>query len=138
MLAKESVLAYVEPGVTVHGIGIGRCLQKQRQRTTRAGPMGGQRERLEQLGVVRLPPEQKAHEGIQERLGGVRAGPWQPWKRTGHVRGSVTVPRGHVETLGDGTDVRLGVFLSNTKSRRAKLTTDKLTALANLALEWAA
>ncbi|WP_141720755.1 helicase [Streptomyces sp. Ncost-T10-10d] len=50
----------------------------------------------------------------------------------------MTVPRGHVETLGDGTDVRLGVFLSNTKSRRAKLTTDKLTALANLALEWAA
>ncbi|MFF4138597.1 hypothetical protein ACFY1B_45825, partial [Streptomyces mirabilis] len=52
--------------------------------------------------------------------------------------GSVTVPRGHVETLPDGTQVKLGVFLSNTKSRRAKLTTDKLTALANLGLDWAA
>ncbi|WRZ62179.1 helicase (plasmid) [Streptomyces sp. NBC_01294] len=30
----------------------------------------------------------------------------------------------------------LGVFLSNTKTRRAKLTADKLTALAGLGLEW--
>ncbi|MFJ7497688.1 hypothetical protein ACIQZB_42680 [Streptomyces sp. NPDC097727] len=50
----------------------------------------------------------------------------------------MTVPRGHVETLEDGTDVKLGVFLSNTKSRRTKLPTDKLTALASLGLEWAA
>ncbi|MGW6360904.1 helicase associated domain-containing protein, partial [Streptomyces sp. NPDC055092] len=52
--------------------------------------------------------------------------------------GSLTVPRAHVERLDDGTEVRLGVFLSNTKSRRAKLTTDKLHALAGLGLEWAA
>jgi hypothetical protein len=39
--------------------------------------------------------------------------------------GSVTVPRGHVETLPDGSEVRLGVFLSNSKTRRAKLTADK-------------
>ncbi|MFI8370934.1 hypothetical protein [Streptomyces sp. NPDC085466] len=38
----------------------------------------------------------------------------------------------------DGTEVKLGVFLSNSKSRRAKLTTDKLAALARLGLEWAA
>jgi hypothetical protein len=35
-------------------------------------------------------------------------------------------------------DVKLGVFLSNTKSRRAKLTADKLAVLAALGLEWAA
>ncbi len=51
--------------------------------------------------------------------------------------GSVTVPRGHVEQLEGGVEVRLGVFLSNSKSRRAKLTADKLAALANLGLEWA-
>lgn len=33
--------------------------------------------------------------------------------------------------------VKLGVFLSNTKSRRAKLTADKLRQLADLGLEWA-
>ncbi|MFJ7497687.1 hypothetical protein ACIQZB_42675 [Streptomyces sp. NPDC097727] len=80
------MLAYVEPDVTVHGMDIGRWLQTQRQHIARAGPMDGQREHLEQLGAVRLPPEQKAHEGIQERLGGVRAGRGQPWKSTRHVR----------------------------------------------------
>ncbi|KPC86546.1 helicase [Streptomyces sp. NRRL F-6602] len=37
----------------------------------------------------------------------------------------------------DGTEVKLGVWVSNSKSRRAKLTSDKLTALAALGLEWA-
>ncbi|MFF3404275.1 hypothetical protein ACFYW6_38230 [Streptomyces sp. NPDC002659] len=50
----------------------------------------------------------------------------------------MTVPRTHAETLEDGTEVKLVVFLSNTKSRRAKLTADKLAALADLGLEWAA
>ncbi|MEU7650192.1 helicase, partial [Streptomyces huasconensis] len=49
----------------------------------------------------------------------------------------VKVPRGHVEALPDGTEVKLGVFLSNTKTRRAKLTADKLATLAHLGLEWA-
>ncbi|MFF2519392.1 Helicase associated domain protein [Streptomyces sp. NPDC058086] len=51
---------------------------------------------------------------------------------------SVTVPRNHVERLDDGTQVRLGVFLSNTKSRRGKLTADKRQQLAGLGLAWAA
>ncbi|MFD1277982.1 helicase associated domain-containing protein [Streptomyces kaempferi] len=54
--------------------------------------------------------------------------------------GTLTVPRGHVETVvidGQEHPVKLGVFLSNSKSRRAKLTTDKLTTLAGLGLEWA-
>ncbi|MFF0001143.1 hypothetical protein [Streptomyces avermitilis] len=49
----------------------------------------------------------------------------------------MTVPRAHVEQLEDGTEVRLGVFLSNTKSRRAKRNADKLQQLANLGLDWA-
>ncbi|MDQ0904698.1 hypothetical protein QFZ22_000683 [Streptomyces canus] len=49
----------------------------------------------------------------------------------------MTVPRGHVERLEDGTEVRLGVWIMNQKGRRAKLTTDKLTALADLGLNWA-
>lgn len=47
------------------------------------------------------------------------------------------VPRAHVETLPGGSEVKLGVFLSNTKTRRAKLTADKLAVLAGLGLEWA-
>lgn len=37
----------------------------------------------------------------------------------------------------DGTEVKLGVWIMNQKSRRSKLTTDKLTALAALGLNWA-
>ncbi|MGK5628895.1 hypothetical protein [Streptomyces sp. URMC 123] len=47
------------------------------------------------------------------------------------------VPRTHVERLGDGTEVKLGVFPSNSKSRWAKLAADKLQALAGLGLDWA-
>ncbi|CAL9673479.1 hypothetical protein [Streptomyces sp. enrichment culture] len=43
----------------------------------------------------------------------------------------------HVELLEDGAEVRLGVWIMNQKSRRAKLTADKLSALAALGLEWA-
>ncbi|MBT2508506.1 Helicase associated domain protein [Streptomyces sp. ISL-98] len=137
MLAEESVLAYVEPGVTVHGMDVGRWLERQRQHAVWQGLMDGQRERLEQLGVVPLPPEQeapakppKAASGAFER--GVAA-LTQYKARTG----SVTVPRAHVERLDDGSEVKLGVFLSNSKSRRAKLTADKLAALAELGLDWA-
>ncbi|MFF1918322.1 helicase associated domain-containing protein [Streptomyces sp. NPDC058239] len=96
--------------------------------------MPGQRERLEQLGMEPTPPETptkpKAASGAFER--GVAALA-QYKARTG----SVTVPRGHVETIVIDSQehaVKLGVFLSNTKSRRAKLTTDKLAALG---LDWA-
>ncbi|WP_406190269.1 hypothetical protein [Streptomyces sp. NBC_01017] len=49
----------------------------------------------------------------------------------------MTVPRSHVERLEDGTEVKLGVWLMNQKSRMEKLTTDRLTALAALGLDWA-
>ncbi len=53
--------------------------------------------------------------------------------------GTVTVPRGHVEELeiaGGAVAVKLGVWISNTKSRRAKLTEAQLAALAELGLDW--
>nr|WP_308378128.1 helicase associated domain-containing protein [Streptomyces sp. ISL-98] len=59
MLVEESVLAYVEPGVTVHGMDIGKWLEKQRQHAVWTGLMDGQRERLEQLGVMPTHPEQE-------------------------------------------------------------------------------
>ncbi|MGW1093538.1 hypothetical protein ACWD4L_47130 [Streptomyces sp. NPDC002596] len=47
------------------------------------------------------------------------------------------VGRGRVKELSDGTTVRLGVFLSNQKNRRDRLTQDQLTALAALGYDWA-
>ncbi|MDW4910962.1 Helicase associated domain protein [Streptomyces sp. ADMS] len=129
----------VLPGFTVHGMDIGRWLQKNRQHAVWAGLMDGQRERLEQLGVVPpLPPEQKtpakAPQGASGTFERGVAALAQYEAREGHL----AVPRGHVERLDDGTEVRLGVWIMNQKVRRAKLTTDKLTALADLGLGWAA
>lgn len=54
--------------------------------------------------------------------------------------GSVTVPRADVEELTDGNggtvEVKLGVWISNTKTRRAKLTDEQLDQLAALGLHW--
>ncbi|MEU1298722.1 hypothetical protein [Streptomyces shenzhenensis] len=55
-------------------------------------------------------------------------------ERTGTVG---PVRRSHIETLPDGTEVKLGVFLSNTKTRRDKLNAGQLERLADLGLEWA-
>ncbi|MFF8264357.1 hypothetical protein [Streptomyces virginiae] len=49
----------------------------------------------------------------------------------------MTVSRAHVEALPDGVEVELGAFLSNTTTRRAKLSGDKLQALAALGPPWA-
>ncbi|KIE23050.1 helicase [Streptomyces sp. MUSC 125] len=144
MLAEESILAYVEPGVTVHGMDIGKWLARQRKPAVWAALSDGQRARLEAIGVV-------PHVQEVEELAGAGApaeastAPVSAFERGVAAlsqykarTGSVTVPRAHVEALPDGSEVRLGVFLSNSKSRRAKLTADKLTALAGLGLEWAA
>ena len=52
------------------------------------------------------------------------------------------VPRGHAEeiTLDGETEpvaVRLGVWVSNTKTRRDKLTPEQLKALRELGIQWA-
>ncbi|MFD4764423.1 Helicase associated domain protein [Streptomyces sp. NPDC058439] len=135
-LVRDEDQAEVLPGFTVHGMDVGKWLAKQRKPEVWQALTEGQRERLEQLGITPLAPEQAPAKPSKSGTGAFEKGvaALEQYKaRTG----SVTVPRGHVERLEDGTEVKLGVFLSNTKTRRAKLTTDKLAALAALGLEWA-
>ncbi|GAA0444080.1 helicase associated domain-containing protein [Streptomyces stramineus] len=56
ILAEESILAYVEPGVTVHGMDIGKWLARQRTPEVWAALTGGQRECLEVISVIPLAP----------------------------------------------------------------------------------
>ncbi|MFC0602336.1 DEAD/DEAH box helicase [Streptomyces palmae] len=136
-LVADADQADVLPGVTVHGMDVGKWLAKQRQHTVWAGLIERQRELLEAIGVTPLPPEQetpaKAPKTAASAFERGVAALAQYKARTGAVK----VPRAHVERLEDGTEVKLGVFLSNSKSRRAKLSADKLQALAALGLEWA-
>ncbi|MFJ3833808.1 Helicase associated domain protein [Streptomyces sp. NPDC090046] len=137
MTVEETALVHIEPGVTVHGMDIGKWLERQRQPSVSAGLMNGQRERLERLGIQPLAAEQaapakagKGGSGAFERGAAALA---QYVARTG----TVTVPRSHVEVLEDGNEVKLGIWLTNTKSRRAKLGADQRKVLADLGLDWA-
>ncbi|CAL9319886.1 Helicase associated domain protein [Streptomyces sp. SudanB25_2051] len=138
LLHDEDGQAVVLPGVTVHGMDLGRWLERQRRPEVWGALADGQRERLEALGVTPLPQETQEGpgQGRKGAVGGFERGlaALEQYKaREGHLK----VPRGHVETLPDGTEVKAGVFLSNSKTRRSKLTADKLAALAGLGLEWA-
>ena len=137
-------LVDLEPGVTIHGHDVGRWLERQRQHIVWQGLMPEQRERLAALGVEPYPapaePEQRAPKkaaggpstAFTRGLAALR----QYRERTG----SVTVPRDHPETIiggpDDGAVVKLGGWLSNTKSRRGKLTAEQRAALADLGVHW--
>ncbi|MFD7436048.1 Helicase associated domain protein [Streptomyces sp. NPDC059861] len=138
LLRDEEGTADVLPGVTVHGMDIGRWLHKNRQHTAWQSLSSGQRELLEEIGVASLPPEQEAPAPARKTGTGAFqrgiAALVQYKARTGLVG---PVSRTHVETLPDGTEVKLGVWLSNTRTRRDKLSAEKLQQLAALGLQWA-
>jgi hypothetical protein len=103
------------------------------------GLLPEQRERLEQIGVepAAAPAPVAAGGGKVAGGGGAFERGVAALRQYKARTGSVTVSRGHVEVLADGIgEVKLGVWLSNTKSRRAKLTPDKLAVLAELGLNW--
>lgn len=139
LVRDEEGPAEVLPGFTVHGMDVGKWLAKQRKPEVWAALADGQRERLEAVGVVPLAPGSEAPAkpstaAVSAFERGIAALA-QYKTRTGSVG---AISRSHVEVLPDGSEVKLGVWLSNTKTRRGKLTTDKLQALADLGLDWAA
>lgn len=98
---------------------------------------------LVQLGV--RPPEKPASVPAKARprraSGGARAGAVErglaALAQYAAREGTVVMARSWSEELPDGTSVRLVVWLSNVKSRRATLTGEQLERLAGLGLEWA-
>ncbi|MFE7328147.1 helicase associated domain-containing protein [Streptomyces sp. NPDC057565] len=137
LLAGGAGREEIVPGVTHRGDDIGRWLTRQTRDWAQLNEE--QQQRLAALGVKPAARPQKAS---------ARSGP-----KAGAGKGSdaftrgvaalaqyiqreekTVVGRGHVEELPDGTTVRLGVFLSNQKSRRDRLCEDQLAALG---LEWA-
>ncbi|WP_312845911.1 Helicase associated domain protein [Streptomyces sp. WAC05292] len=49
--------------------------------------------------------------------------------------GNLNIPRKHVEIL-DGREIRLGVWISNQRSRRTNLSPERIGALDNLGMRW--
>ncbi|MFI6951743.1 Helicase associated domain protein [Streptomyces sp. NPDC050422] len=139
----------IAPGVVFDGDDIGRWLQRQKNPGTWAQLLPKQQERLSQLGVqpAQAPPPapaaartakgkapSKAQAAFQRGLAALT----QWVEREGADR---PVPRGAVvEIEVDGETepviVKLGVWISNTKSRRDRLDADQLAALRKLGMEW--
>ncbi|MEU6957624.1 helicase associated domain-containing protein [Streptomyces sp. NPDC045714] len=73
--------------------------------------------------------------------GGARAGAFErglvALAQYAEREGTVVVARSWSEELPDGTSVRLGVWLSNTRTRRAGLSAEQRGQLAALGVEWA-
>ncbi|MFJ7336406.1 Helicase associated domain protein [Streptomyces sp. NPDC101116] len=148
LVDADGHLPDIAPGVLMDGDDIGRWLQRQKQPGTWAQLSTEQQERLSRLGIT--PAEapspaptakgatkgpNKAQQAFQRGLGALA----QWVEREGAHR---PVPRGHSEEITidgemDPVSVKLGVWVSNTKSRRDKLTQDQLDALRELGVEWA-
>jgi hypothetical protein len=124
------------------GDDIGRWLKRQKQPSTWKQLSTEQQERLTRLGVTptEAPPpdpaakpagkgQTKAQQAFRRGLQALR----QWIEREGHR----PVSRKAVETLPDGTETKLGIWYSNTKARRDKLTQEQLDALRELGVEWA-
>ncbi|MFI8007863.1 Helicase associated domain protein [Streptomyces sp. NPDC086010] len=140
LVAPGGAVGYVEPGAMVNGLDVGRWLAAQQDGWERLS--AGQRERLVQLGV--RPPEKKPAAGVLARprqTGGARGAAFErgvaALAQYAAREGTVVVARSWVEELADGTPVRLGVWLSNTRARQAGLSTEQRERLAGLGLAWA-
>ncbi len=148
LVDADGVLPNIAPGVVFDGDDIGKWLQQQKQPAHWVRLLPEQQERLTALGVQ---PDQKpfpapaasrgakgqskAQQAFQRGLEALT----QWVEREGAHR---PVPRAHGEEIAvEGEEepvvVKLGVWISNTKTRRDKLTADQLAALAKLDVDWA-
>ncbi|MEU5144783.1 Helicase associated domain protein [Streptomyces sp. NPDC021139] len=141
------VLPDIAPGVLMDGDDIGRWLKRQTQPATWKQLSPEQQERLTKLGVQpaqTLPPAaaakcaakgpSKAQQAFQRGLAALAQ-----WVER---EGQRPVPRAHAEQITvDGeaapVSVRLGVWLSNTRARRDKLTAEQVDVLRELGVDWA-
>ncbi|MEV5085547.1 helicase associated domain-containing protein, partial [Streptomyces sp. NPDC056159] len=146
LVDADGSLPDIAPGVLMDGDDLGRWLQQQKQPGTWKTLSTEQQERLTKLGVkpAQRPAPAPASQSSGKASGkasaafqrGVAALA-QYIAREGHHR----VPRAHAEEIaveGDGAlvSVKLGVWISNTRARRDKLTPNQRAALTQLGVEW--
>lgn len=144
----HGTLPPIAPGVLFEGDDLGKWLQRQKQPGTWKLLSAEQQERLTQLGVQPDQPQtpaptteraakapSKAQQAFQRGMTALT----QWVEREGAGR---PVPRSTVvEVTVDGetkpVPVKLGVWISNTRTRRDRLTAEQLAVLAALGMDWA-
>ncbi|MFF8513354.1 Helicase associated domain protein [Streptomyces sp. NPDC015492] len=148
LVDADGVLPAIDPGVLFEGYDIGRWLQHQRKPATWKQFSAEQQERLTTLGIKPLeapspapaaPRTAKGPSKAQQAFSRGLAALTQWVEREGTNR---PVPRGHAEEIAvdgeaDPVIVKLGVWVSNVRARRDRLTAEQLDALRELGMEWA-
>ncbi|MET8898683.1 helicase associated domain-containing protein, partial [Streptomyces albogriseolus] len=143
LVDADGSLPEIQPGVLFEGDDIGRWLQRQKNPGTWAQLLPEQQERLSKLGVQPAETPSPAPAAARTTKGPSKAqaafqrglAALTQWvEREGADR---PVPRKAVENLPDGTETKLGIWYSNTKARRDKLSEEQLVALRELGVEWA-
>ncbi|NIY62114.1 DEAD/DEAH box helicase [Streptomyces malaysiensis] len=150
LVDADGVLPYIARGVVFDGDDIGTWRWRQQEPGTWAQLSTEQQDRLTALGIQAPPPApapvsapaassaekgpSKAQQAFQRGLAALTQ-----WVER---EGQRPVPRGHSEEIAvdDETDpvtVKLGVWVSNTKARRDKLSAEQLDALRKLGIDWA-
>ncbi|WP_189853841.1 DEAD/DEAH box helicase [Streptomyces omiyaensis] len=147
LVDADGHLPRIAPGVVFDGDDIGAWRWRQQEPGTWAQLTPEQQERLSKLGMHpdRAPSPapaapRPAGKGPSKAEAAFRRG-LTALARWVEKEGQRPVPRGAVvEITVDGeaepVPVKLGVWLSNTKSRRDKLTTEQRAALAALGMKW--
>ncbi|MFE4874009.1 Helicase associated domain protein [Streptomyces sp. NPDC056682] len=135
LVAADGALPDIRPGVTFEGDDLGRWTERQRLdwRTLTEE----QRRRLSALGIGPAERPAAAPRGTQGRVSAAFLRGVAALGQYVARESRTVVPRGHQETLPDGTVVKLGIWYSNTKSRRGSLSHTQRSALAELGIDWA-
>ncbi|MFI8258916.1 DEAD/DEAH box helicase [Streptomyces filamentosus] len=146
LVDADGVLPYIAPGVLMDGDDIGKWLQQQTQPATWARLLPEQRERLTTLGIKPLEKPSPAQATPSHGKGPSKA--QQAFQRglaalTQWVEreGDRPVPRAHgeeIEVEGEAEPVvmKLGVWISNIRARRDRLTQEQRNALRELGVGW--
>lgn len=145
LVDADGVLPAIASGVLFDGDDLGRWIERQAHAWAELS--GEQQARLTALGIK--PSERPAAAKDAKGAGKGRTKASAAFQRgvaalAQYVarEGTHRVPRGHTEELAlDGQAeplaVKLGVWVTNTKTRRDKLTQEQRAALADLGVEWA-
>ncbi|MFJ3128036.1 Helicase associated domain protein [Streptomyces sp. NPDC086993] len=145
LVDADGVLPAIEPGVLFEGDELGKWLARQKNPGTWAQLSTKQQERLSKLGVQpgQAPPPAPA--AARTAKGPNKA--QQAFKRGVAAlaqyidrEGDASVKRTHREKVvidGQEYDLALGIWYSNQKQRRDKLTAEQLDALRKLDIDWA-
>ncbi|WP_251145352.1 helicase associated domain-containing protein [Streptomyces sp. McG3] len=134
LLAEEQGPANVLPGVTVNGFDVGTWTRRQTDPDVWNNLPPEQREHLTALGLA--PRTTAATPAGKGKGAGAFERGTIPLTQYASRERRVVVPRAHIEETPHGA-VRLGTWISNTRSRRNKLTTEQREQLTALGIDWA-